>query len=480
MCACLIAASRLPGNSAVAPVLLAGFGMTYRPVFFALVGLIGMSLPLHAQTALPAQSPPSTPAAPKPPMAYAYVTMPKWLRIGVEHRGRLEGFTGAGFAADREDLYWLNRFRVTAKISPASWFTAAIQAQDARVEGRNGAVSGAPFRDQFDLRLAYGDFGNFEKSRVAFRAGRQELAFGDQRLVGSANWLNTARSFDGARVEYRQKKFRVDGFASSVVAVKMDAFDKSGGGTYLYGSDAQLNVLPLAGMVEPYEFVRTARNLKTEAGAAGELTSTTSGVRVAGRFSPRTDYNTEIAVQRGSLGSDTISAWAGHGVVGRTVAAGKASYRMFAEYNYASGDETPDDGIRGTFDQLYPTAHDKYGLADQIGWKNIHHVRAGLEFKPQTKLLVSGGYHSYWLASSRDALYSAAGAVLARIATGAPDRHVGQELDLQAAYTPSARVQISGGYAHLFAGPFLKAATPGKSYNFPYVMITTMLLGLEK
>jgi hypothetical protein len=66
------------------------------------------------------------------------------------------------------------------------------------------------------------------------------------------------------------------------------------------------------------------------------------------------------------------------------------------------------------------------------------------------------------------------------MAAGATDRHVGQEADFQATYSPSVRVQLTGGYAHLFAGGFLKAATPGKSYNFPFVMVTTMLLGLEK
>ena len=39
---------------------------------------------------------------------------------------------------------------------------------------------------------------------------------------------------------------------------------------------------------------------------------------------------------------------------------------------------------------------------------------------------------------------------------------------------------MHGGYAHIFTGAFLKAATPGKSYSAPYVMVTTMLLGLEK
>jgi hypothetical protein len=433
--------------------------------------------PAPSQTASP---PPAQAPAPPPPAAFANLDLPTWIRLGVEHRGRLEGPSGGGFAPDREDLYWLNRFRVTARFSMKPWLSAAVQAQDARVEGRNGVISGAPFRDQFDLRLAHLDVGNFEKSRFAVRGGRQELVFGDQRLVGHVSWVNTARSFDALRGVFRHKKMRVDAFAASVVNIQMDDINRSGGGNYFYGADAPLAILPNGGILEPYQFVRTARSLPTEAGAPGDLTSSTSGVRLAGKLSARTDYSVEAAIQRGSLGSDTISAWAWHSLIGRTIPVGSKTYRAFGEYNFASGDETPGDGTRGTFDQLYPTGHDKYGLADQVGWKNIHHLRTGLEARPHAKLSVAGSYHSFWLASATDALYSAGGAALARIPTGALDRHVGQELDFQATYTPSARIQLHGGYAHIFTGAFLKAATPGKSYSAPYVMVTTMILGLEK
>lgn len=422
------------------------------------------------------------------PKAYGNLLLPSWLRVGVEHRGRLEGFSGSGFAADREDLYWLNRFRVTARFAMRPWLSAAIQAQDARVEGRNGLVAGAPFRDQFDLRLAHVDVGSFEKSRVAVRAGRQELVFGDQRLVGHLNWLNTARSFDALRGVFRHKKIRVDAFAASVVTMQIDDFNRSGGGNYFYGTDAQLAVLPLGGIIEPYEFVRNTRNLRTEAGAPGTLMSSTTGVRMVGKVSPLTDYNIEMALQRGSLATDDISAWAGHWLVGRTMTRASQAYRAFGEYNYASGDETPGDGKRGTFDHLYPTPHDKYGLADQVGWKNIHHLRTGVEIRPQPRLTIGSSYHSFWLATGRDALYTAGGAVLARLPAGLPaeaglakaGRHVGQELDIQATFTPSVRMQLHGGYSHIFPGAFLKAATPGKSYSGPYVMVTTMLLGLER
>ena len=434
-----------------------------------------------AATTTAAQSPAPVQPPPPGPKAYGNLQLPSWLRVGVEHRGRLEGVSGSGFAADREDLYWLNRFRVTARLSMRPWLSAAIQAQDARVEGRNGPVAGAPFRDQFDLRLAHVNVGSFEKSRLAVRAGRQELVFGDQRLVGHLNWLNTARSFDALRGVFRHKKIRIDGFAASVVTTQVDDFNTSGGGNYFYGTDTQLAMLPRGGLIEPYEFVRTTRNLRTEAGAPGTLISSTTGVRLVGKVSPATDYNVEMAVQRGSLAADDISAWAAHWLVGRTMTYASKTYRAFGEYNYASGDETPGDGKRGTFDQLYPTPHDKYGLADQVGWKNIHHVRTGIELRPQPKITIGGSYHSFWLASATDALYTAGGGVLARIAAaGAPDRHVGQELDIQATFTPSVRMQLHGGYSHIFPGAFLKTATPGKSYSGPYVMVTTMLLGLER
>jgi hypothetical protein len=58
---------------------------------------------------------------------------------------------------------------------------------------------------------------------------------------------------------------------------------------------------------------------------------------------------------------------------------------------------------------------------------------------------------------------------VAKVADGSAGRYVGQELDFQALYTVSKQIQIAGGYAHLFPGTFLKRATPGHAYSFPYL-----------
>ena len=137
---------------------------------------------------------------------------------------------------------------------------------------------------------------------------------------------------------------------------------------------------------------------------------------------------------------------------------------------------TPTDGARGTFDQLYPTGHDKLGLADQVGWRNIRHARAGLEITPVRGWPVTASHHAWWLANRHDALYNAGGAPIARVAGGAASTHVGQEIDVQLTRAIVPQLLVAGGYAHMFTGSFLKDATPGADYSYPYVMVTYVFL----
>ena len=68
--------------------------------------------------------------------------------------------------------------------------TATVQVHDARVGDKSVGATGPPFKASFDLRQAVVDIGS-AKAPVVARLGRQEIGFGDQRLVGHANWLNS-------------------------------------------------------------------------------------------------------------------------------------------------------------------------------------------------------------------------------------------------------------------------------------------------
>jgi hypothetical protein len=348
-----------------------------------------------------------------------------------------------------------------------------VQAQDAQVGAKNAPKpDNAPFEDTFDLRQAYVDFGNVEGGSFALRAGRQELVFGEQRLIGHLNWTNAARSFDAVRASYRNKDYRIDAFVASVVNARDGEFDKRTDANNLHGIYASFNNFVPKGTIEPYLLWRTSRGVRSETGTIGKLDFKTVGFRFVGKLPLNFDYNVEIVEQAGAFGSDYLQAWAGHWVAGYTVPRVNFAPRIFAEYNYASGDGNPADGRRETFDQLYPTAHDKLGLADQIGWRNVQHTRGGVEMKPTAKLSFAGSYHSWWLADSHDGLYNAAGALVTRVASGVAGRHIGYEMDFQAVYALNNLVQIGAGYAHIFPGTFLKNTTPGKAYDSSYVMLT--------
>ncbi|MBI3695257.1 MAG: alginate export family protein [Acidobacteria bacterium] len=366
--------------------------------------------------------------------------LPKWVRFSGEYRARFEGFTGGGSRRDSEDAYFLNRFRLNLKLQPADWMKFVFQGQDARVFGNDIVGSAPPYQDTMDLRMAYLELGDPEKKPLSVRVGRQELAFGEQRLVGALNWTNASRTFDAVRATFRYKGYRLDAFAASVVNIRDGEFNKRLDGNNLHGLYGGIEKLVPKATLEPYVLWRLARGRDFK----------TVGLRWVGKLPASFDYGLEMAEQVG-----TTDARAGHWVLGYTIKGAQYKPRVFAEYNYASP----------RFDTLYPTGHDKHGLADQASWRNIHHLRPGVEVKPSPKWLLTSSYHSFWLVDPRGGLYTSAANRIANLPAG---RHVGQEIDVQAAYTFSRQLQVAGGFAHIFPGAVLT-----KAYNFPYLMVSS-------
>lgn len=416
---------------------------------------------------------PPRPSSVPPPVGLTG-QLANWLQIRGEFRGRFEGFTGGSYTPENDDAYMLDRFRISAMVAPSEVAKFVVQVQDARTFDKTTGAQAVPFRDTLDLRLAYGEFGG---GRNMIRAGRQELAFGEQRLIGSLPWTNTARSFDAVRATVSRQPFKFDAFAASVVGLQPEEFDKSGNGNMLYGFYGSSTAAIPRSTVEPYFFWRMSEDLTLETGGLGDIHQATFGTRVVGKLPADFDYGVEMAAQTGSVATDDLGAWAGHWVAGKTFPGAASRPRTFIEFNYASGDRDPKDGHRGTFDQLYPTGHDKLGLADQVGWRNVEHLRGGIELKPAAQWQISGSYHSFWLASATDALYNAGGAAVARAADGSAGTRVGQELDAQVAYVYSSQLQIAGGYAYLKPGQFLKTTTPGEAYSYSYIMVTYVFVG---
>lgn len=452
--------------------------------FLAIIITAGITVyvtPLHGQqqaatvvnNSLPAGStkPADSLPAPRSPSDELNSHLPSWLRFSGEIRLRGAGIFGDFFRPDSNDSYLLTRLRLNMQIKATSWMNFYFQGQDAHLIGKNQTASlPALQRDTMDLRLGYVQFGK-ENKPVSMRLGRQELAFGEERLIGPANWLNTPRSFDAVSGTVRVSGVRLDVFAASVVKIHDGQFNENTPGNYISGLYTGFSRLVPQATVEPYFFWRRQSGLITESHTPGISNFGTLGFRWVGKTAFNNDYDVEMAKQAGELGSDTIRAWAGHWLLGHALPTKRLAPRVFAEYNYASGDHNGSDRRRGTFDQLFPSAHDLYGLTDQVGWKNIHHVRTGVEIKPKTNWTLGSKYNSYWLADPHDALYNSASVVVAKSPAGHAGVFVGQELDFVSSLKYKQGPVLSGGFGHLFPGTFLQATTPGKSYNFPYASL---------
>src|SRR4051812_49283744 len=382
-------------------------------------------------------------------------TLPPWLHIGGQARARAEGYTGGGFKPDNSDSYLLTRLLLNARVQPSEKTSLFVEGMDARGLWKNEAPVGPPFRDNIDLRQLYLQVGA-DKDVASARAGRLELGFGDGRLVGALPWANTARTFDGGRLSFVGAGYRVDAFAASVVKVLQDKFDRNVPGNNFYGVYSSFTKLVPRSTAEPFFFWRRQSGLVAEGGARGAMNFGTLGFRGVGKLPANFDYDTQLAAQSGSLAGESIRASAAHAVLGYTLATVSHTPRLFGEYNYASGDANPADNKRGTFDQLYPTGHEKYGLTDLVGWQNMKHVRGGVDVAIAKGWSATARYSSYWLADARDALYSGGGAPLARSATGVAGTYVGREADIITSAKLRDGLGFSAGVGRLMPGTFLK------------------------
>lgn len=111
-----------------------------------------------------------------------------------------------------------------------------------------------------------------------------------------------------------------------------------------------------------------------------------------------------------------------------------------------------------------------------MGWRNIRDLRLGLELAPHPRLRVKLDYHSFWLDSPYDNLYSSGGAVVVRPPEGgASSTHVGQETDITAVFSVSPYLSLGAGFGYLFPGSFLDENSSGIGPSFSYLYFTYQL-----
>lgn len=399
-------------------------------------------------------------------------------RLRFEYRENNFDFNN-GVNSLTDDSWLLQRARVGIKLQPTEFLTFYVQGQSAfEIDSdrpNEPGVLGAEGDDPIDLRQAYISIGSKE---LNVTIGRQLLTYGDERLIGTFDWNNLGRSFDAVKVHWAPTKdWFLDAFVSSVVVADSDEFNFS---DFLDGNDTGRNqvfsglyfsttkLLPLGTTSDFY-----ALELHEEY-AVGDTDFVTLGTRLKAdvTLTGGWDYETEMAAQFGEVKGKDLTAFAGHWGAGYVWTKLAWKPRLFAEYNFATGDSNAQDGDVETFQNLFPTNHKFYGYMDAFSWQNIHNPAVSFSVQPTKATKLQLDYHAFFLADTNDAWYRANGVTQVRPIKSGASSFIGTELDLTASWKVNKNLSLLAGYCHFFSGDTAKATGASDDADFAYVQAT--------
>ena len=403
--------------------------------------------------------------------------------------------------------YYMTRTRLHVGYTD-KWWSAYVEGQmstdnnDARYAYANAPVvpgtvkrkGNGPEADLIDLHQAYVTLGNHKEFPLSVKVGRQELSYGEERLIGAVNWNNIGRSFDAAKVRWQTEWFGADFFSGRPVVPQDGQFDLSNDYDFLSGMYATSLKVP-KNILDVYFLARNSTRHANSAEPSPQFPQPTARdiYTVGGRLKSKPgeigdwDYSVEGAYQFGDFAASNTgtpearerlkqNAFMFVAQGGYTFTDFWATPRLGLEYDYASGDNNKADDTHGTFENLFPTNHKFYGYMDFFSLQNIQDLRSVFQLKPTSRMSVAVEGHNFWLANGNDFLYTVGGTPRTAGGYGIHPNYntfVGSELDVIAGYAVTRFAQLEAGYGHFFPGDYIQQTLTGHGgttgANFVYV-----------
>jgi alginate export protein len=308
-----------------------------------------------------------------------------------------------------------------------------VQLQDVRLWGEEKSTLFDFTANQFDLHQGYADIGSFSEDKWAFRAGRQEVKLGGERLIGPVGWTQQAQSFDGVRLRTRGSWGLVDffGYKTAEIAASADAAVDS----ELLGAYATFKTGEKAGL-DVYGILQSSDGVT-------DTDEVTLGARLAGKTGIWS-YRAEGSYQVGTRADTDVSAFMFGGRVGADVAEGKGTITLW--YDYLSGDDNPTDGKVKVFQTIAATNHKFYGFADLFLNIPVHTGGLGLQdfalkgvIRANSEFRVGIDLHAFRTAKQGTLSTS----------------NLAEEIDVTGWYTFSKNVTFQGGVSYVAQGDAL-------------------------
>jgi hypothetical protein len=348
-----------------------------------------------------------------------------------------------------QDLWYCDQFRLFAEFTSATSSPQTVPHASTDI-------------DKADILNLFGEIKLFaiDDKGVYLRGGRQELAFGSQRLISPSDWANERRTFQGVRSTWHNDDTEFDAWWVQPVVINTGKFDSVDDKQQFFGNWWKFR-LNKDTSVDAYYLNLDNNNQKVATGqykATGGFDVDTLGARFVGQAqNSGLLWDFEDALQCGEWVNQQMIAGMSVTGVGWFFKDLPGTPTAWAYYDYASGDPHPGVGdVHRTFDQLFPFGHTYFDSLDIIGRQNIHDAHAEFAIFPAAWVRITAGYHYLTLDSAKDALYNSTGSVVRSDPTGKAGTDVGNAINATIQFHLDNHQMINVSYGHLFSGPFIE------------------------
>ncbi|MGB9082643.1 MAG: alginate export family protein [Desulfuromonadaceae bacterium] len=395
-----------------------------------------------------------------------------YLSLGGEARERFEYFNHPDWDKDPQDnVYFLQRYFLHADLHLGEYARIFTQFQSSLEDGRTGGPRPTDM-DELDLHQAFLDL-KLDLSTddwLTLRSGRQELAYGSQRIISVREGPNVRQSFDGFRLMYRRGEMQLDGFATKPALTNRHVFDDdTDNSKALWGAYA---VMPFPffpkGNLDLF-YIGLYRSKAGFVQGAARETRHSLGARLWRTAAPL-DYNFEALYQWGAFGKGDIRAWTIASDTGYSFEFLPLRPRFGLRADIASGDEDPDNPDLQTFNPLFPKGA-YFSEAGLIGPANFIDLNPRLDLHITDRVTLAFNWDFIWRESTRDGMYNNAVAPL-RSGKASNARYIGSMPQAQLLWDIDRHVSFVAVYGHFLAGRFLRESGPGEDLDYLAAWLT--------
>jgi hypothetical protein len=379
--------------------------------------------------------------------------------LGGEARLKYESYSEPVFnqRPPDDDGFLLQRYLLHADLHARPYFRVFSQLQSSLEDYRHGGPRPTD-RDDLDLHQAFADVRAplEDEDSLTFRAGRQEMAYGSQRLVSVRESPNNRLAFDAVRMLTRFGAWRADVWLGQPVEIDQGIFDDQRiSETTFWGGYVTGPVESVFGLRADFYYLGIARDDARFARGTADETRHSLGTRLFGRHGAL-DWNFEFVGQFGSFGNDDILAWTAASDTGWTFTDAPTKPRLFLRADIASGDHG--GSSLGTFNPLFPRGA-YFNEASLIGPQNLMDLQPGVEFALTRSVKLTTSCDFVWRESLDDGVYGVA--LNLQVPPGANrERYVGTFPSASLSWQAQRHLNFTVNYVAYVFGDFVTQSQP--------------------